>query len=136
MDSYRIAAAVVVAFLGLCFLAGFFKALRERIYLGLLGLSFFALAGAILVPAPALNWLKWALLALTAVLFVAAAVFAVARTLSQMRLIQEQRKGLEREMWEYLEQLERQTAEQESEDVAGGGEQDSGPAGDEEKQEP
>lgn len=135
MDSYRIAAAVVVAFLGLCFLAGAFKNLRERIYLGLLGLSFLAFAGALLVPSPELKWLKWGLLALTAVLFVGAAVFAVARTLSQVRLIQQRRAGLEREMWEYLRQLEQKAAEQESEEAAGGGEQDSGPASDEDKRE-
>jgi predicted membrane protein len=105
MDQFRIAAAVVTGLLGLLFVIGFLRAFRERIYLCLLGLSFLALAANMLVAAPALAWLKWLLWGLTALLFAAAVLFAVVQTLAQMRLIRKRRAGLEREMWEYLEQL-------------------------------
>ncbi|UCH34411.1 MAG: hypothetical protein JSV65_18095 [Armatimonadota bacterium] len=112
MEHYRIAAAAVTGLLGLCFLIGFFKAFLERIYLGLLGFSFIALAAAFLIAAPALAWLKIVLLVVAGLLFVSAAFFAVVQTMAQMRLIQERRKGLEREMWEYLEQLKQRAAEE------------------------
>ena len=112
MDPGRVAAAAVVAFIGLAFLIGFFRAFRERIYLALLGFSFFALAGRILIRGPQLNFLKYALLALAGILFLAAVFFAVKQTLAQMRLIQEHRAGLEREMQEYLEQLKQRAADQ------------------------
>jgi len=112
MDPGRVVAAVVVAVIGLCFLIGFVKAFRERIYLALLAFSFFALAGRILVRGPQLTVLKLVLLGLAGVFFLGALFLAVAQTRAQMRLIHERRAGLEREMWEYLEQLKQRAAGQ------------------------
>jgi hypothetical protein len=111
MEQYRIAAAAVTGFLGLCFLVGFFKAFLERLYLALLGLSFIVLAASFLVVGASLAWLKLSLLGLAALLFLGAAYLAVIQTTQQMRLIQERRAGLEREMYEYLEQLRKRNAE-------------------------
>jgi hypothetical protein len=124
MDPGRVAAAVVIGFIGLSCLAGFFRAFRERIYLALLGLAFIALAAEIVIPGPKLNWIRYSLLGLMGLLFVSAALIAVAQTMAQVRIIQERRKGLEREMWEYLEELKRrtgQTDEKPEEPPAGGG---------------
>jgi hypothetical protein len=130
MDPGRAAAAVVIAVIGLCFLIGFFRAFRERVYLALLGFSFWSLAGAIVIRSRQLATLKVGLLALGAVFFIGAAFFAIQQTLAQMRLIREHRAGLEREMWEYLEQLKRRAAEQGAEsssprgpEVSGGGDE-------------
>jgi hypothetical protein len=113
MDQFRIAAAVVTGLLGLSFAIGFLRAFRERIYLGLLGLSFLALAANMLVAAPALTWLKWLLWGLTALFFIGAVFCAVLQTLARMRLIRERHAGLEREMREYLEQLKQRTGQAE-----------------------
>jgi len=116
MEPGRVAAAAVVAFIGLAFLVGFFRAFRDRIYLALLALAFFAVAGRIMVPRPAeFNWLKLTLLGLAAVFFVGAVYFAVRQTLVQIRLIRERRKGLEAEMWAYLEQLQQRTGQTDNE---------------------
>ncbi len=113
MEQIRIVAAFITGFLGLLFLIGFFRAFRERIYLALLGLAFITLAARMLVVRPELTWLKWTLVALSGVFFLGAVLFAVLQTLAQMRLIQERRKGLEAEMWAYLEQLKKRTAQTE-----------------------
>lgn len=112
MDYFRTAAAAVTGLLGLCFVIGFFRAFRDRLYLGLLGLSFMSLAANMLVSAPELGRVKLALWVVTGLLFVGACCLAVAQTLAQMRLIREHRKGLEAEMWAYLEQLQQRNAEQ------------------------
>jgi len=118
MEQYRIAAAAVTGFLGLCFLAGFFKAFVERLYLALLGLSFIVLAASFLVVGRSLMWLKVGLLGLAGLLFLGAAYLAVMQTLQQIRLVQERRAGLEREMYEYLEQLRKRNAERGLQDTA------------------
>jgi hypothetical protein len=135
MESGRVAAAAVVAFIGLSFLVGFFRAFRDRIYLALLALSFFAVAGRILAPRPPqYNWLKYSLLALAAVFFVGAAYFAVRQTLVQIRLIRERRVGLEREMYAYLEQLQKQTAQRTAADSQPPASSGDGPAPPRDKQ--
>ena len=123
MEQVRVGAALITGFIGLSMLVGFFYSYRDRLYLGLLGLSFLTLAGEILVPIsqgvvppPPLLWLKRGLLALAAALFVAAAAIAVAQTRQQVHLIHERRQGLEREMWEYLGQLKRKDAEKRAEE--------------------
>lgn len=118
---YRIAAAAVTGFLGLCFLAGFFKAFMERLYLALLGLSFIVLGASFLVVGRSLIWLKVGLLGIAGLLFLGAAYLAVIQTMQQMRLIQERRAGLEREMYEYLEQLRKRNAERGLQDTADAG---------------
>jgi len=112
MDPGRVAAAVVIGFIGLSCLVGFFRAFRERIYLALLGLAFIALAVEIVIPGP--TWLRYSLLGLMGLLFIAATLLAVMQTMAQIRIIREHRKGLEREMWEYLEQLKQRAAEQQA----------------------
>jgi len=112
MEPGRIAATVVVAFIGLCFVIGFFRGFRDRIYLALLGFSFWSLAGALAIHGRRLATVKIGLLALAGVFFIGAAVFAVRQTLLQIRLVQERRLGLERQMYEYLEELKRRNAEQ------------------------
>jgi len=129
VDYFRTAAAAVTGLLGLCFVIGFFKAFRERIYLGLLGLSFMSLAANMLVSAPELGRVKLLLWVITGLLFVGACCLAVAQTLAQMRLIRERRKGLEAEMWAYLEQLQRRNAEQGKTADAAGPPADSTPGG-------
>ena len=118
VDPYRTAAAVVTAFLGLAFLVRFLRGFLGRIYLALLGFAFFALAGSFLVSSPQLHWLQWLLLGLAGIFFLGAAFFALAQTMQQMRLIRERRIGLEREMWEYLEQLKQRAAEKQAQEAA------------------
>jgi hypothetical protein len=120
MDPGRVIAAVVIGFFGLSCLAGFFRAFRERLYLALLGLAFIVLAVEIVIPGPA--WLRYGLLGLMGLFFILAAVLAVMQTMAQVRIIQEHRKGLEREMWAYLEELKKRTdqTEQKAEETSAG----------------
>jgi len=111
MEQYRVAAAAMTGLLGLIFLVGFFKGFLGRTYLGLLGGAFIILGASFLISSPHLSRLKLGLFGLSGLFFLGAVYSAVSQTLAQFRLIRERRAGLEREMWEYLEQLKQRNAE-------------------------
>lgn len=113
----RTTAAFVTGFIGILFLAGFVSAFRNRIYVGLLGLSFVTLAAQIMMPAESAHrWLRLGLLIVAGALFLGAVFAAVSETAARVRLLQEARRGREREMWEYLEQLRRRAAERQAQE--------------------
>lgn len=119
MDQLRGLAVAITAVLGVSFVAGFVRAFRDRLYLGLLGLAFVALAGCLAVSAPQLRWLQMGLLGLAGLFFLGGVYFAVVQTVRQIRLIQEHRAGLERQMWEYLAQLEQRAAQERAQQQSG-----------------
>jgi hypothetical protein len=94
-------AAGMVAFVGICLLAGWFTGFRNRSYVGWLGLAFIALAGSVMAGAkakeakdlamasPGLATAAKALLLAAVIAFLLSAVSAIRETARRLRQIKE-----------------------------------------------
>jgi len=105
-DAIRIAFAVFMVLFGISALAGWATAFRTRLYLAPIGLAFLALGSALAIPTETLAPLRIALWVIAVLAFVLGVWLAVAEVRREMKAIQEQRRGLEREMQEYLKRLQ------------------------------
>jgi len=111
VDALRLGFAFVMALFGICALAGWATAFRSRLYLAPIGLAFLALGGAAGISQEGPVGLRIALYVIAVLAFAVGAWLAVAEVRREMQAIQEQRRGLEQEMEEYLARLQAQHRE-------------------------
>ena len=125
-------AAGLTAFVGVCMVAGWLSAFRNRAYLGWLGLAFLALSGSLLahdrarqaqvlgVASPQVSLLAKILLLVCLLSFVLALVAAVRETARRLRDIRDRHRAAEEALLAMMQ------ARREKEDEAGSEERGSG----------
>lgn len=120
-DTLRLAFAVLLMVFGVSALVGWTTAFRNRLYLACVGVAFIALGGGMAMSSEGLAPLRVALWVIAALAFLAGLWLAVGEVRREMAAIQEQRRGLEQEMHEYMTRLQ----------IERGQEQDQPPSADE-----
>jgi uncharacterized membrane protein len=105
-DALRVGFALLLGLFGLSALVGWATAFRNRLYLACVGVTFMALAGGLLITGEALGAVRIVLWVIAGLTFVYGLWLAVADVRRQLKGIEEQRRGLEREMQEYLTHLQ------------------------------
>ena len=120
-------AAGMVAFVGICLLAGWFTGFRNRSYVGWLGVAFLLLAGSVMAGAKAkeakdlamassgLATAAKALLFAAAVAFLLSAVSAVRETARRLRQIQEGHEAAAEGLLELMRAAREREAEKQPE---------------------
>jgi hypothetical protein len=123
-------AAGMVAFVGICLLAGWFTGFRNRSYVGWLGLAFLVLAGSVMAGAkakeaqdlamasPGLAIAAKALLFAAVVAFLLSAVSAIRETARRLRQIKESHDAAAEGLLELMRAAREREAEKQTE---GGG---------------
>jgi uncharacterized membrane protein YhaH (DUF805 family) len=120
-------AAGMVAFVGVCLLAGWFTGFRNRSYVGWLGLAFVILAASVMAGAKAkeakdlglasagLATTAKALLLVTAAAFLVSAVSAIQETVRRLREIKQSHEAAAEGFLELMRAAREKEAEQPSE---------------------
>jgi hypothetical protein len=103
-------AGALLAFLGVCWLVGWFQNFRERFYLLFLGLAFLMLGVDVLLPRE-FAVVKQVLLGLSTLSTLAAIVLAVLETRSRLAELAQRRRAMEAEMQAYIEKLKKDAQE-------------------------
>jgi len=105
-DALRRGFAILLMLFGVSFLIGWTTAFRNRLYLACVGVAFVALGGGMAIGSESLGALRLLLWVVAALAFLVGVWLAVVEVKRQMEAIEEQRRGLEREMHEYLTRLQ------------------------------
>ena len=120
-DALQRGFAYLMLIFGVSALASWATAFRNRVYLAPIGLAFLALGAALTLP-PGMHALRVALLVVAGVIFLAGLGLAVTEVRRELRAIEEKRRGLEQEMYEYMKRLEAGRAKQDEPKDGGQGE--------------
>jgi hypothetical protein len=125
-------AAGMVAFVGICLLAGWFTGFRNRSYVGWLGLTFLALAGSVMAGAkakeakdlamasPGLATAAKVLLLSAVIAFLLSAVSAIRETVRRLRQIKEGHDAAAEGLLELMRAAREREAETKKQPEGGG----------------